>query len=56
MPPGANNSKLTKMRYDVGVKYINKWMKESQHPPFDTLTSQDVEADHLQMYMENIFH
>ena len=56
MLPGANNSKLTKMRYDVGVKYINKWMKENQHPPFDALTSQDVEANHLQMYMEDIFH
>jgi hypothetical protein len=56
LPTGANKADQTKKNYDCGVVYINKWMVENEHPLFEALTDEHVEADHLQNYMENIMH
>ena len=53
---GANKADSTRKGYEAGVKYINKWMGENNLPTFEDLTTEDVEADHLQNYIENIMH
>ena len=34
LAPGANKADKTRRGYDLGVKYINKWMEENQLPIF----------------------
>jgi hypothetical protein len=52
---GYMKSKKTVEGYDVGILYINKWMAAEEYPAFDDLTEQDVEQDHLQNFLENIY-
>jgi hypothetical protein len=52
----ANKTKKTQDGYKNGMNYINRFLTAKKLPAFDDLTPEDVEADHLQNWIENIMH
>jgi hypothetical protein len=56
LPAGANKAKKTQEGYKNGMNYINRFLTAKKLPAFDDLTPEDVEADHLQNWIENIMH
>lgn len=56
LPIGANKAKKTQDDYRTGLKYIDWFLKEQNLPSFDKLTDKDVEADHLQNFIDNNMH
>jgi hypothetical protein len=56
LPAGASKAKKTQDGYKNALNYINRFLTEKKLPAFDDLTPEDVEADHLQNWIENIMH
>ena len=54
LPAGSHKSESTKKNYEMGVLYINKWLEENDYPKFEELADEDVEADHLENFIDNI--
>jgi hypothetical protein len=54
LPAGANKAKKTQDGYKNGMNYINRFLTAKKLPAFDNLTPEDMEADHLQNWIENI--
>jgi hypothetical protein len=48
--------KKTQEGYQNGLNYINKFLTAKNLPVFEGLTPEDVEADNLQNWIENIVH
>jgi hypothetical protein len=53
---GANKADKTNDGYNNAIKYTNRYLQEHSLPPFEELSEQDVEADHLQNFIDNIMH
>ena len=56
LPPGSHKAGSTQQNYSLGAKYINMWLEENHYPKFEDLSDEDVEADHLQNFIENIMY
>jgi hypothetical protein len=56
LPIGAGKAKKTQDNYQTGLKYINWFLEEQNLPLFDNLNHKDVEADHLQNFIDNNMH
>jgi hypothetical protein len=56
LPIEAGKAKKTQDNNRPGLKYINWFLEEQNLPLFDNLTHKDVEADHLQNFIDNNMH
>jgi hypothetical protein len=56
LPIGANKAKKTQDGYALGLKYSEMFLEKHNLPKFNELTDQDVEADHLQNFIDNTMH
>jgi hypothetical protein len=53
---GTNKADNTQVGYKTAEKYIERYLHENELPTFKELTKKDVEADHLQNFVENIMY
>jgi hypothetical protein len=56
LPIGAKKAAKTNDGYANGLKYIEMFLKAKELPSFSELTDEDVEADHLQNFIDNMMH